>query len=202
MKPIILAIAICLSCTGCAIIPSTVEVVYQSAVPAAPVLGAQAVSVIAVVTDDRKGRPDLIGVKKNGYGMEMADIRASRPVAAIVQEAVIDELRKKGFTISPGRVQVLVGLTKLSNDFKMGFFSGDAVSEVILSVQVKGVGDRMTFAKTITGDNSLPGVMIMEGHNAKASVEPALTMVIAKLMNDPAFIQAIVQANAPGLIMS
>jgi uncharacterized lipoprotein len=93
--------------------------------------------VMVAVTDIRGGRPDQIGVKKNGYGMEMAPILASRPVSEVVRGAVTEELRKSGFDVGPSEIVVAVDLVRLTNDFKMGFFSGDAVAEITLAVQVK-----------------------------------------------------------------
>jgi len=177
--------------SGCALISDTVDIQYHSTTATAPLLGAGQVRVEVAVNDGRTGRPDQIGVKKNGYGMEMAPILASRPVPDLVRDALVLELRKEGFDIGPGGMIVVVDVTKFSNDFKMGFFSGDAASEAILGVQVRNPAGRIVYSRTIAGDNSTGGVFIAGGDNAKASLERSLSNAIAKLMADPAFSRAI-----------
>src|SRR5437763_12439384 len=43
-------------------------------------------------------------------------------------------LRNRGFEVGKGSVSVKAELQKFYNDFKTGFFSGDAVAEVVINV--------------------------------------------------------------------
>lgn len=66
----------------------------------------------------------------------------------------------------------------------MGFFSGDAVAEVTVAVQVKTPDGRIWFAHSVTGEAKEGGVMLALGHNAKASLDKALTACVSRLVSD------------------
>ena len=197
MRSVLLGALLLLPLAGCAFTTDTVDIRYQSTAAAAPIPGAAQIAVTVVVNDARSGRPDQVSVKKNGYGMEMAPILASRPVADIIRDAVTDELRRDGFGIGPGGKAVVVDIAKFNNDFKTGFFSGDAASEVFLSVQVRTASGQIAYSRPITGENATSGVVMMGGDNAKQSLERSLSNAVAKLMADPSFTQAL-QARASG----
>jgi uncharacterized lipoprotein YajG len=192
---LILSFVLAMLGSGCALTTDSVSLEYASPFQnVAPVSGADKVNVSVKVTDVR-AQKDRVSCKKNGYGMEMAAIVSKTDVPAVVSNAITTELRKRGCQVNGGSTQVGVELTKFYNDFKIGFWSGSAVSDVSLNVQVKKPDGNINYAKSIAGTCTKRGVMLCSGANAKLSLEEALGDAISKLMNDEAFTTALSQAR-------
>jgi uncharacterized lipoprotein len=94
------------------------ELSYQPAKLDAPIPAASSVRVGVFVDDERIVR-DRVGVKKNGYGMEMAPIRAANDVPVLIKNAIQTALAKRGYQVGDAGLLVRVGLVKFMNDFKM-----------------------------------------------------------------------------------
>jgi len=168
---------------GCALTKDKVDIAYVPITNAPKVSGAGAVHVTA---SDQRPDKSRVSVKKNGYGMEMAAIESKRPVSEYIREAIESELKNRGFKIGGGhRVDVVV--TRFFNDFKVGFFAGDAKAELQMEVSVPGTG----FSKRIDTTGKEEGIQLASGHNAEVALEDALRKGIAQLFNDPAFLRAI-----------
>jgi len=182
---------------GCALTTDEVALNYQPLAPAVAVPGAQAVMVTVHYVEARSSNRDRVSVKKNGYGMEMASIISKQPISQYVKSTIEGELRERGFQIGVGNVFVNVELDKFFNDFKIGFFSGDAVSEVTISCQVKNAAGAILYARTVTGTADIPGVMLASGTNAKLSLDKAFPVAVSQLVTDPNFIQALLHAGTP-----
>src|SRR5437763_5405171 len=93
-------------------------------------------------------------------------------------------LRNRGFEVGKGSVSVKAELQKFYNDFKTGFFSGDAVAEVVINVQVQKSDGSVRFVKVVSGEGKEPNIQLSSGTNAKAALERALSDAISKLFND------------------
>jgi uncharacterized lipoprotein YajG len=184
---------------GCALTTDTVDIQYHSSTAVSSALGADQVMVEVQTVDGRTGRLDQVSSKKNGYGMEMAAILSARPVSEIVRQALAEELHKEGFLIGQSRIVVVAEINKFSNDYKVGFFSSDAVGEVTLAVQVRDTAGHILYTRTLTGQGTNGGVMLMGGENARVSLEAALSSAVVRLMSDQAFTRAIQDAGRAGL---
>jgi uncharacterized lipoprotein len=182
---------------GCALTTDEVTLAYTPLAPAAVVPGAQAVTVAVTYVEGRHTNLSRVSVKKNGYGMEMASIISKQSLPQYVTMAVEKELRERGFTIGAGAVTMAVEVDKFFNDFKIGFFSGDAVSEVTLSCKVTNTAGAILYARTVTGIADIPGVVLANGSNAKLSLDKAFPNAVSQIMADPAFIRALLQAGTP-----
>ena len=121
-----------------------VDIPYQPA--AAAVQGASGVRVDVAATDSRTTYRDRVSSKKNGYGMEMAAIVAKADVPASVAEAFRRELTARGFVMAPGGGTVQIELIRFYNDFKSGFWSGEAVANVAFNVKVAGANGALRSA--------------------------------------------------------
>lgn len=88
-----------------------------------------------------------------------------------------------------------VELVKFYNDFKTGFWSGDAVGEVVMGIKVKKADGNITYAKSITGTYTETGVQLASGNNAKTALEGALRDAVAKLTKDDEFIKALLKSK-------
>jgi uncharacterized lipoprotein len=186
--------------SGCAFTTERIDLSYtpQSSPPAVP--GAGEITVAVQVVDDRQDK-SKVSSKKNGYGMEMAPILANEDVTVTVRKAIETELRNRGFALSadPAIVQVIADLTRFYNDHKTGFFSGDAVADLIMSVNVKASDGRVLYGRQIVAQGVEPHTQLATGNNARIALDKALQDGMAKLFGDSEFIAALTKAGAkPG----
>jgi len=142
-----------------------------------------------------------VGCKKNGYGMEMAAIRSENDVPGLVRSSIQTELTRRGFQSGPGGVTVVVEVRRLYNDFKIGFFSGDAAAEADLEVRVLAPGHAERsppiFEGRAQGTGANPNVQLSSGENAKPALEAALSEAIWRLFNNRGFVEALLAGGAP-----
>jgi len=193
--------AVAVIVTGCALSEDTVTLQYSWMPGVAALPAAELVQVDVVASDARADHQDRVSVKKNGYGMEMAAIRSDRDVVALVKESIETELSARGFKTASGAGHVKVDLMKFYNDFKIGFFSGDAVAEVVFNVQVLGANGAILYSKPVSSTGKNADVLLASGSNAKVALENGLQLSVANLMNDPEFIKAVFKSAgkaAPG----
>lgn len=189
----LLVLAVALG-SGCAVTKDYVNLGYMPQQGVTKVDGADKVAVTVTLADVRSTK-DKVSCKKNGYGMEMAAIISKDDVATLVSSAITDELRNRGFKVNGGRVTVGIELTKFYNDFKIGFWSGSAAAEAACNVQVKKPDGNINYAKAVAGSHTKTGIQICSGKNAKIALEGALKDLVAKMMQDESFLQALLQAN-------
>lgn len=169
--------------SGCALTKEhiTLDYVPQSNVEA--IRGSEKVNIKLNVTDARTMR-DKVSYKKNAYGMEMGEIISDSDVIDLIRKSIITELQNRGFIVDSGSTNVDIELIKFYNDFKSGFFAGDASAEIIMGVQVKQKNGNIPYNKTITGTYVEQNIQLATGSNAKRALDGALKDVIPKLMND------------------
>ncbi|TAK92737.1 MAG: hypothetical protein EPO07_19165 [Verrucomicrobia bacterium] len=181
--------------SGCALTKDYCSLSYAPQTNVARIKGAEAVKV-KIELADRRTIKDKVSVKKNGYGMEMADIISKEDVGVTVKNALVTELTNRGFSPAGGDVLVLAELSKFYNDFKIGFFTGDAVAEVSMNIQVKRNDGSITFSKIVNGNGVNKNVMLASGSNAKVALEAALVDAVAKLFEDVSFTEALLKSAA------
>ena len=189
------ALLLCTLTAGCALTTDTVDLAYTSTTAATPIPGAERVTVAVQVMDGRTGNRQQVSSKKNGYGMEMAPILSGRAVSDLVRDAITTELKHEGFQVGAGAVSVTADIVKFHNDFKMGFFSGDAVAEVSLAIQVQDGSGHILYTRTLSAEGTEGGVQLATGPNAKKALEKALPAVMVRLVSDQAFTRALLTAS-------
>lgn len=181
--------------SGCALTTEKINLSYtpQQSPPVVP--GAGEIAVAVQVIDDRQDK-SKVSSKKNGYGMEMAPILANEDVAITVRKAIETELRNRGFRLSvdPAIVQVIADLTRFYNDHKTGFFSGDAVADLIMSVNVKSKDGNVLYTRQIVAQGVEPNTQLATGNNARIALDKALQDGMAKLFGDNDFIAALTKS--------
>jgi uncharacterized lipoprotein YajG len=180
--------------SGCALTKEhiTLDYVPQSNVEA--IRGSEKVNIKLNVTDARTMR-DKVSYKKNAYGMEMGEIISDSDVIDLIRKSIKTELQNRGFIVDSGGTNVNIELIKFYNDFKSGFFAGDASAEIIMGVLVKQKNGNIPYNKTITGAYVEQNVQLATGGNAKRALDGALKDVIPKLMNDQKFIIALMESK-------
>ena len=194
-----LAIACCMavaSLSGCALTTEQVELNYTPQAGVARVAGAENVSVNVQVADQRLDK-SKVSSKKNGFGMEMAPITASEDVAVTVRKAIEKELQARGFQLGSeaALVKVAADVTRFYNDHKMGFFAGDAVADLNMSVTVKSKNGALLFSKQIIAQGMEKNTQLATGNNARLALDRALENGMKMLFEDPAFVSALMAAS-------
>ena len=192
------AIAAAAMVSGCALTTDRIDIAYQET-GAVPVSGARSVTVAVDVLDQRPDKAK-VGSKKNGYGMEMAPIVASEDVGITIQRAFARELKARGFEVE-GRptIQVAAEITLFVNDFKIGFFAGDAVADLIISVSVKSSTGAQLFSRQLVSQGVEQNIQLASGENAKLALERALSNAMKTLFDDQGFIAALLGSSRASL---
>lgn len=193
-----LVIAMAAMLSACALTTDSIDVPYQpDAAQAAPVPGAAAALVAIDATDARTSYRDRVSTKKNGYGMEMAAITASNDIPSTVADAIKGQLSARGFKIGAGGADISVEVLKFYNDFKMGFFSGDAVADVALNVKVLRPDKTIAYAKYYDAAGTEPNIQLASGSNARLALIAAFRNAVNSVVSDPEFIAAVLSVRLP-----
>jgi uncharacterized lipoprotein len=180
--------------SGCALTQERVKLSYAPQVGVPKVEKADS-SVVAVDVIDSRTTRDRVSSKENAYGIKMAAITSEENITSLLKEAIEVELEHRGFQRGTGKALVLVELSKFENDFEQGFFSGDAVAELFMGVQVKEAKGQILYTKFIEGKGLNSGIQLASGSNAKIALDAAMKDAISKLFQDPQFLESIVKAG-------
>ena len=193
MRFLLIAVAMTLALSGCALTTEQIELHYNPQQEVAPVPGANNVSVNVQVTDQRQDK-SKVSSKKNGYGMEMAAITAVEDVAVTIRQAIEQELRIRGFQLAStdALVQIAADITRFYNDHKTGFFSGDAIADLNMSVTVKSKGGNLLYSRQIVAQGIEEHTQLATGNNARLALDKALQNGMKMLFEDQKFLATLV----------
>ncbi|MBK9795472.1 MAG: hypothetical protein IPP58_03060 [Holophagaceae bacterium] len=199
MKPLQLTAVLVASLlsTGCALTTDRISLEYRPMAGTQVVQGAEGITVQVAVKDLRADRT-RVSCKKNGFGMEMAPILAEEDPAITIRRALEAELKARGFQIgTEAIVSIQSDITRFWNDHKTGFFAGDSVADLNMSVAVKNrAGDITLFTKQIGAQGIESNIQIQGGNNAKLALDKALANGVRLLFEDPAFLEALLKARS------
>ncbi|MFA4901624.1 MAG: YajG family lipoprotein [Desulfobaccales bacterium] len=184
------------SVSGCALTKEAITVDYTPQKNIEPIRGAEKIH-LKVNVNDARSMQDKVSYKKNAYGMEMGAIIPHNDVVQLVRDSIKTELTNRGFIVNDGDTIINVELIKFINDFKTGFFAGDASAEVLMGLQVKLANGNIIYNKTITGNYVEQNIQLATGNNAKLALEGALKDAVSKLVNDSDFIMALMGTKKP-----
>lgn len=188
-------LTVLLLCSGCALTVSRVDIPYQSLSRAIPVEAAYGSVADVTTSDTRATYRDRVSSKKNGYGMELAAIVPSNDLPTTITDAFKRELNDRGVRIGANGALVHIDLVRFYNDFKTGFFSGDAVANVAFTVKVSAPGGATTFTKYYEGSGTEPNIQVMAGDNARAALVKAFSSSVNSAVSDPDLIRAVMAAQ-------
>lgn len=194
-----LAVLYCAAMTclgGCAFTKEEIELTYNQPAGVSHVAGASQVAVNVQVTDQRPDK-SKVSSKKNGYGMELAAITATEDVAVTIRKAIEQELQARGFQLGSDAAQVKITseVTRFYNDHKPGFFSGDAVADLIMGVSVNGQHGKQLYSRQIVAQGIEPNTQLATGNNARKALDRALENGMKMLFEDKDFLSALVQSS-------
>ena len=190
---ILLVLACALTMSGCALTEDQIDIPYK--VQGGAQTGA-GINVTTAVQDARTADRTKVSAKMNGYGMEMAAIRAKREVTLIVKDAFDGELKARGYSLEPGGRTATIAVKRFYNNFKTGIFSGDALADVDLGVTVTAPGGATVYQRDIAVEGKVANIQITGGSNASEALSDGLTKAFAALFADEAFITAL-RPDAP-----
>ena len=179
--------------SGCALTVDKIDIPYEGKANNTVVDGAENIQVTVNGEDDRTVYKDRVGTKKNGYGMEMALIVPTNNIAKTFEDAIEFELESLGFKIGTGGKKVNVGVIRFYNDFKTGFFAGDAVADSLINVSVKSQNDKLIFSRSYEGGFILKNIQLATGSNAREALIGAMADVVAKIAQDKDLHQALLK---------
>ncbi len=191
-----------LACPGCAWTTENIDVPYHSAGPLAPVAGAETVILTVTGSDAREVYRDRVSSKKNGFGMEAAPIIATNDIVQAIRAGAEQELSARGFKVGPGAVQITLAVRRFYNDFKTGFFSADPVADFDVTIAVRNASGASIFSQSYFAQADVPGVQIMTGSNAQLALTQVMAEGVRKIVSDPAFIQALLDAQRAGRLQT
>jgi len=184
MNKSFLALTIPFCLVGCALTTEKIDIKYQGRGNITVVDGANSVIVEVLSDDKRTVFKDRVSAKKNGYGMEMAPIVSVNDVAKTFGEAVAFELENMGFRLGAGGKTVKVELIRFYNDFKNGFFSGDAVADGLINISVSDNSGSSVFSRSYEGGAIEANIQLASGANAHKALTKAMSDIVGKIAQD------------------
>jgi|TARA_B100000315_G_scaffold256394_1_gene302203 uncharacterized lipoprotein len=170
--------------SGCALTIDEIDVPYEGRANITVVEGADKVTVAVTNVDKRTVYKDRVGTKKNGYGMEMAKIVARNDIAKTFADAVEFELENLGFRIGEDGKLLTVALIRFYNDFKMGFFAGDAVADGLIVITITDANGEVSFSSSYEGGAIEPDIQLALGYNARIALIRAMADIVSKIAQD------------------
>lgn len=179
-----IALTILVFSSGCALTQDKIYIPYEGKANLVVVDGAENIEVLVNNEDKRSVYKDRVGTKKNGYGMEMAAIVPENDIAKTFADAIEFELQNLGFKIGDNGKILIVELVRFYNDFKMGFFAGDAVADGLVNVVIKDKKNNILFSKAYEGGAIEPNIQLALGHNAKIALTKTMADIVAKIAHD------------------
>ena len=136
----LLAALVVLSASGCVFINQTASLSPQA--PAGlPALQRGYREVVLVGVNDARRQRDRVGVRKNGYGAETADVVSSIDPLIWLEESVAETLRRTGYSLvdnpSDESIALELNVTHLFSEVEPGFWSADWVANVRFSLEAE-----------------------------------------------------------------
>jgi uncharacterized lipoprotein YajG len=180
---------------GCAFTTETIHIEYPAPVSVEKVKGAEGIRVKVDVQDLRPAKTREVAKKINGFGQETAPILNDEDVQVLVKRALETELKARGYSLEDGQVPVVLELTTFIHHYNSGFFSGDSKAEVSFVIRIRDARGLEIYNATFM-DAFQHAAGYFGGGNVKQAYEQALPGALRKLMDRPAFHEALAKAAA------
>lgn len=174
--------------SGCGVKDDIIRINYGPVIVPAKIDGADSVHLKIEIIDTRTEKGN-VGRKGDEYTI-LGHIIAQDNLIKTIEEAIVTELKNRGFKLGDKNVLVFIELIKFFNEFK----AEGAVAEVIMNVQVKNLNGNIFFSKVISEEYTQKDVMLRSGSNAKKALEWAFLKAVHKIISDSGFINALFKA--------
>lgn len=180
---------------GCAAVPESHKLAYEPQPGVTPVEGASQVVVNVVVQDVREDQR-RISNKRHNFGFGMASIYSEEPVEEAVHAAIEQELLTRGFVVEIDAPLTIKGdILELYSNLNFGLFSGKAVADSTMQVEVVSEVDKVLFSKEISVNPEHTGLQYQSASNLARPIEMAIEETLDELFNDPLFLEALLSAQ-------
>lgn len=154
MKKII-TIAAVLLVQACAFTDATLKVEHDEEVNiTGPLSETKGIVFSPPQLEDARLDKARIGWKKNGFGMNTADITSDRPVDVIVESALIDAIKDNGHLVADdGRVNISGTVDRFWFDTDMNAFTIEFIGDIQSTLEFVDTTTNSTFYKSTYSGN-------------------------------------------------
>jgi uncharacterized lipoprotein YajG len=171
--------------SGCAFMTDEIHVPHQPGKNFTMLIpGAEKITVEVQNEDKRSHLRDRVSTKKNGYGIEMAKITSTNDIAQTFADAIALELESCGFKMGTGGKIVKVELLRFYNDFKIGFFTPDAVADGMIKVIVLNQKGTVLFTSVYDSSITHSHIAAATGSSARKALMEVMTAIVDKVAMD------------------
>jgi uncharacterized lipoprotein YajG len=173
---------------GCLMSPMSVPITYQPESNVTPVPGASSVHV-HVVGEDQRANTNSVGQ------YDQQSVVTSNNVGDTARDAVQSELQARGFVIDngPASAEVRVQVLRLNGHFISSLFYSSYTAELEMHVEVQRPGNVIAYSQNFDETATThPAVFGSVSKDFGDALSGALEQGVAKLFDDPAFINALV----------
>ena len=119
-------------------------------------------------------------------------------MAELTRRAVETELAHRGFVLGTNNaVRVEGELHRFYNEFRLGFWAGDAIAQVTVNIVVKNPGGAIVYTKLISGQGTEPNIQLASGDNACLALNAALKDAMENLFGRQSFTETLLTAGKP-----
>lgn len=172
---------------GCLMSPMSVPITYQPESNVTPVPGASSVHV-HIVAEDQRANTNSVGQ------YDQQSVVTSNNVGNTARDAVQSELQARGFVIasSPASTEVRVQVLRLNGHFISSLFYSSYTAELDMHVEVQRPGKVIAYSQSFDETATThPAVFGSVSKDFGDALSGALEQGVAKLFDDPAFINAL-----------
>ena len=177
---------------GCAFTPATLDVKHNATQVKQGPLSSTEPSVFSLngLADERPDK-HRIGYKKNGFGANTADITSSRPVTAIVGDAIRHGLTTNGHSVSDdGKVSIDGAVTQFWFDTDVNFWTIGFIGSVECKLQFTDKrSNEVVYENTYSGTHKEEKMAGLEGTWTRV-----MGLAVDKLVEDISFDDELLEA--------
>ncbi len=184
--------------SACASKGEAIAIGYYPEQQAVRVPGAEAITVFVSVSDNRGMDARKVASRYNDKDEEIGAVYATEDVTDIIEQALEQELKARGYSIGANGAQLDIGIERFFNSRRTGFASGRTEADIALNASVKTPSGLSLYQRRVAATGKKPSTMMTGGTNVKLSLENGLAGIIADLMKDEAFLAAIGKAAHGG----
>lgn len=191
MKHLVLLVAFFFM-TGCALTDATLDVGHDpEKVQSGPIAEANSVSFVPGILDDRREDKDRIGYKKNGFGMNTADITSDTPVTDIVMNAIVHAVESNGHTVSDSGIAISGSVNQFWVDLDANFWSTEVLGNVEASIAFTGTESGEIVYERIYRGSYSDKVQIITNKSYDAAISGAIGSLVDEIVFDEDLAEAL-----------
>lgn len=140
----ILTLAGALMLAGCALTDAQLDVSHDpETTQEGPIAEVESITFVPGEIADLREDTERIGYKKNGFGMNTADITTDKPVGDIVRDAIVHAIETNGHVVGDSGVGISGSISNFWVDLDQNFWSVEVLGNVAAS---------LVFTDTESGD--------------------------------------------------